>query len=187
MCKHRKDDVWCFTYNVQLYIKSSPLYCITYCVSRYRPELYFLQFSSLNQTEHELVTTFMKGKTSSLIFFKDFFNSRIFYMFGFITGLIILCSTTSSHNSTHVSGNKEVNFPSLPSQWECKTDMDNAYRFGRIEVSCEGYSHPSDPYILKGSCGLEYTLELTEEGRRNKQGSWGSQNVNGFGGRKRQN
>ncbi len=39
-------------------------------------------------------------------------------------------------------------------QWECKTDMDNAYRFGQISVSCEGYSYPDDPYILKGSCGV---------------------------------
>lgn len=59
-------------------------------------------------------------------------------------------------------------------QWECKTDMDNAYRFGVIEVSCEGYNHPSDDYILKGSCGLEYTLELTQEGQRRPQGSFGS-------------
>ncbi|XP_041822753.1 store-operated calcium entry-associated regulatory factor [Chelmon rostratus] len=59
-------------------------------------------------------------------------------------------------------------------QWECKTDMDNAYRFGRIEVSCEGYNHPADAYILKGSCGLEYTLDLTDEGLRRTQGSWGS-------------
>ncbi|KAJ0051058.1 hypothetical protein NL108_012262, partial [Boleophthalmus pectinirostris] len=58
--------------------------------------------------------------------------------------------------------------------WECKTDMDNAYRFGRVEVSCEGYNHPSDPYVLVGSCGLEYTLELTEEGRRRSQGGWGA-------------
>lgn len=59
-------------------------------------------------------------------------------------------------------------------QWECKTDLDNSYRFGRIEVSCEGYNHPTDAYVLKGSCGLEYTLELTEEGRRRTQGnSWG--------------
>ncbi|KAK7930068.1 hypothetical protein WMY93_006463 [Mugilogobius chulae] len=64
-------------------------------------------------------------------------------------------------------------------QWECKTDMDNAYRFGRIEVSCEGYNHPSDPYVLTGSCGLEYTLELTEEGRRKNQGGWGSQHGSG--------
>ncbi|XP_042341060.1 store-operated calcium entry-associated regulatory factor [Plectropomus leopardus] len=68
-------------------------------------------------------------------------------------------------------------------QWECKTDMDNAYRFGRIEVSCEGYSHPADAHILKGSCGLEYTLELTAEGRRSTQGSWGSHGgFKGFGG-----
>ncbi|XP_059198130.1 store-operated calcium entry-associated regulatory factor [Centropristis striata] len=68
-------------------------------------------------------------------------------------------------------------------QWECKADMDNAYRFGRIEVSCEGYSHPADAHILKGSCGLEYTLELTEEGRRTTQGDWGSQSGSkGFGG-----
>ncbi|XP_068178788.1 store-operated calcium entry-associated regulatory factor [Antennarius striatus] len=67
-------------------------------------------------------------------------------------------------------------------QWECKTDMDNAYRFGIIEVSCEGYGHPADAYILKGSCGLEYTLELTEEGQRRTQGSWGSHSgFKGFG------
>ncbi|XP_033830665.1 store-operated calcium entry-associated regulatory factor [Periophthalmus magnuspinnatus] len=67
-------------------------------------------------------------------------------------------------------------------QWECKTDMDNAYRFGRVEVSCEGYNHPSDPYVLTGSCGLEYTLELTDEGRKKNQGGWGSQRgSSGFG------
>lgn len=58
--------------------------------------------------------------------------------------------------------------------------MDNAYRFGRIEVTCEGFSHPSDAYILKGSCGLEYTLELTEEGHRRNQGSWTSHKSGGF-------
>lgn len=65
-------------------------------------------------------------------------------------------------------------------QWECKTDMDNSYRFGRVEVSCEGFSHPADPYVLTGSCGLEYTLELTEEGRSRGQGSWGG-SQRGFG------
>lgn len=49
--------------------------------------------------------------------------------------------------------------------------MDNWYRFGKVEVSCEGYNNPDDPYILRGSCGLEYTLELTAEGRQN-QGSF---------------
>lgn len=49
-------------------------------------------------------------------------------------------------------------------QWECKTDMDNAYRFGSVEVSCEGYEHRDDPYILKGSCGLRYSIDYTKEG-----------------------
>lgn len=99
--------------------------------------------------------------------------------------LSFTCNSTSAGNKVLDSGNKEFNFPPFPSQWECKTDLDNAYRFGRIEVSCEGYSHPADALILKGSCGLEYTLELTEEGRRKTQGSWGSRSgFNGFGGRK---
>lgn len=61
--------------------------------------------------------------------------------------------------------------------------MDNAYRFGRIEVSCEGFNHPDDPYILGGSCGLEYTLELTEEGRsrRSHQGWGGGGGGGGWG------
>ena len=36
--------------------------------------------------------------------------------------------------------------------------MDNAYRFGKVSVSCEGYSYPDDPYILKGSCGVDLFL-----------------------------
>lgn len=30
----------------------------------------------------------------------------------------------------------------------------------QIEVSCEGYSYPGDPFILKGSCGVSATLFL---------------------------
>ncbi|XP_069834143.1 store-operated calcium entry-associated regulatory factor [Dendropsophus ebraccatus] len=63
-------------------------------------------------------------------------------------------------------------------QWECKMDLDNAYRFGKIEVNCEGFEYPDDPYVLRGSCGLEYTLELTEEGRRRSQSDYRS---TGFG------
>lgn len=62
----------------------------------------------------------------------------------------------------------------IDTQWECKADMDNVYRFGRVEVSCEGYNSPNDAYVLRGSCGLEYTLELTAEGRQqHKHGSSG--------------
>ena len=44
--------------------------------------------------------------------------------------------------------------------------MDVNYRFGHVQVVCEGYDsfivlkvgydYPDDPYILAGSCGLEY-------------------------------
>ena len=51
-------------------------------------------------------------------------------------------------------------------QWECKTDMDNAFRLGEVTVICEGFDYPDDPYILKGSCGLEYTLDYTMEGKQ---------------------
>ena len=40
-----------------------------------------------------------------------------------------------------------------------------------MEVICEGYDYPDDPYILKGSCGLEYTLELTKEGNNRQSNS----------------
>ncbi|KAF8239796.1 DUF1183-domain-containing protein [Tricholoma matsutake] len=42
--------------------------------------------------------------------------------------------------------------------WKCEADLPEALRFGRVEVSCEGWSGPGDPYVLKGSCSLEYRL-----------------------------
>jgi len=49
----------------------------------------------------------------------------------------------------------------LEIQWECKTEMPMEYKFGKVQVSCEGYDYPDDPYILAGSCGLEYTIDRT--------------------------
>eukprot|EP00124_Ichthyophonus_hoferi_P001468 Ihof_evm11s77 gene=Ihof_evmTU11s77 len=51
-------------------------------------------------------------------------------------------------------------------QWECKADLNINHRFGHVEVLCEGYDYPEDPYILKGSCGLEYSLEYTNKGEQ---------------------
>jgi len=42
--------------------------------------------------------------------------------------------------------------------WKCEADLPASLRFGRVEVSCEGWSGPGDSYVLKGSCGLEYRL-----------------------------
>merc|ERR1711892_677048 len=54
----------------------------------------------------------------------------------------------------------------LETQWECKTEMPNEFKFGKIQVGCEGFDYPDDPYILAGSCGLEYTIDFTG-GKRN--------------------
>ncbi|KAI1238453.1 hypothetical protein IHE44_0013185 [Lamprotornis superbus] len=56
-------------------------------------------------------------------------------------------------------------------QWQCRADLENAYRFGQMEVSCEGYDYPDDPYILRGSCSLLFSLELTGEGERKVKNS----------------
>ena len=37
--------------------------------------------------------------------------------------------------------------------------MDNKYRFGRIDVNCEGYDYPDDAYILRGSCGVSANID----------------------------
>eukprot|EP00478_Filoreta_tenera_P001284 GABV01001302.1.p1 GENE.GABV01001302.1~~GABV01001302.1.p1 ORF type:complete len:151 (+),score=28.40 GABV01001302.1:161-613(+) len=83
-----------------------------------------------------------------------------------------------------------VGFDGHDVQWKCEAEMPEDYRFGAITVLCEGYRHPDDPYILKGSCGLEYKLELTEAGRANRQnaaysgssGSYGRENAQNSGG-----
>ncbi|KAA1467444.1 DUF1183-domain-containing protein [Dentipellis sp. KUC8613] len=43
-------------------------------------------------------------------------------------------------------------------EWKCEADLPEALRFGRVEVSCEGWSGPGDTDVLKGSCALEYRL-----------------------------
>jgi hypothetical protein len=48
-------------------------------------------------------------------------------------------------------------------QWECKTEMDNEYKFGKIQVTCEGYDKKHDPYIFRDSCGLIYKIDFKQE------------------------
>lgn len=42
--------------------------------------------------------------------------------------------------------------------WKCTADLPSSLRFGKVEVSCEGWSKPGDSFVLKGSCGLTYRL-----------------------------
>jgi len=61
---------------------------------------------------------------------------------------------------------KNVGFDGNDIGWECTADLPNSVRFGTTDVSCEGFAYPEDPYILKGSCGLEYTLYRNVHGQR---------------------
>jgi len=49
-------------------------------------------------------------------------------------------------------------------QWTCTAALPEEFKLGATDVICEGYDSPEDPYILKGSCGVEYRLLLTEKG-----------------------
>ncbi|KAI1488056.1 hypothetical protein F5X96DRAFT_108017 [Biscogniauxia mediterranea] len=51
-------------------------------------------------------------------------------------------------------------------QWSCSASLPPELKLGSTDVVCEGYANPDDPYVLKGSCGVEYRLVLTEEGER---------------------
>lgn len=42
--------------------------------------------------------------------------------------------------------------------WRCEADLHPSVRLGSVEVSCEGWDHPDDEYVLRGSCLLEYNI-----------------------------
>lgn len=49
-------------------------------------------------------------------------------------------------------------------QWSCKASLPEEFKIGSTDVYCEGYASSDDPYVLKGSCGVEYRLLLTDKG-----------------------
>lgn len=49
--------------------------------------------------------------------------------------------------------------------------MPDGINFGAVQVSCEGWKHSDDKYILQGSCGLKYELVSTA---KSDKGGWGS-------------
>ena len=60
-------------------------------------------------------------------------------------------------------------------QWTCTASLPAEFKLGMTDVICEGFASPDDPYVLKGSCGVEYRLLLTEQGeqRYGRRGSSG--------------
>lgn len=62
-------------------------------------------------------------------------------------------------------------------QWTCTATLPSEFKLGSTDVVCEGFSSSEDPYVLKGSCGVEYRLMLTKLGEekygRNGKDMWG--------------
>ena len=43
--------------------------------------------------------------------------------------------------------------------WKCTAELESGLHLGTTDVVCEGFRDRDDPWILRGSCGLEYTMQ----------------------------
>lgn len=62
--------------------------------------------------------------------------------------------------------NQGSGYSSEDIQWSCSASLPPELKLGSTEVVCEGYAGPDDEYVLKGSCGVEYRLILTDVGEQ---------------------
>ncbi|GAW11092.1 hypothetical protein ANO14919_004310 [Xylariales sp. No.14919] len=51
-------------------------------------------------------------------------------------------------------------------EWSCTASLPPELKLGATDVICEGHAGPDDPYVLRGSCGVEYRLILTDLGEQ---------------------
>ncbi|KAK1780906.1 hypothetical protein QBC45DRAFT_406993 [Copromyces sp. CBS 386.78] len=78
-----------------------------------------------------------------------------------------LCKLAAPHISVMRCINSGSRYGKEDIQWSCTVpSLPTTLQLGSTDVICEGYDGPDDDYVLKGSCGVEYRLSLTEEGRR---------------------
>jgi hypothetical protein len=47
--------------------------------------------------------------------------------------------------------------------WECEAEMDDGYRLYDATVGCEGYEDSADPFVLIGSCAVEFRIRATHQ------------------------
>lgn len=51
-------------------------------------------------------------------------------------------------------------------QWTCTASLPPEFKLGATDVVCEGYRNSEDKWVLKGSCGVEYRMLLTDQGEK---------------------
>jgi len=54
---------------------------------------------------------------------------------------------------------QNTGFDGKDANWKCFAQLPAAYKLGKVNVNCEGFSYPEDKYVLYGSCGVKYTIE----------------------------
>jgi len=74
------------------------------------------------------------------------------------------CVGGSAKGSHEPNSVRCVNIGHLEPHWRCEATLEDSVQLGSSTVSCEGYRSNDDPYVLRGSCGLAYTLEYTHWG-----------------------
>ena len=74
-----------------------------------------------------------------------------------LTTSLDICNKES--NKVDIIKCKNIGFDGEDVTWECESELDDNIKLGKFYVICEGYEYSEDPYILKGSCGIEYELE----------------------------
>ena len=70
------------------------------------------------------------------------------------------CGSGAEPQVVHCT-NIGVDYANGDPTWKCTAELENGVRLGTTDVICEGFRDRDDPYILRGSCGLEYTLTGT--------------------------
>ncbi len=56
----------------------------------------------------------------------------------------------------------------ITSNWKCTADLGAGYKFGELNIQCEGYRYSGDEWVLDGSCGLEYEVIGGSSGTKKK-------------------
>lgn len=74
---------------------------------------------------------------------------------------------------------RNIGFDGSDVTWQCEAELPKGLKFGKVEVSCEGFGSRDDEYVLKGSCGLEYTLvgDARFDSEVKEEDSWWNRNV----------
>ncbi|KAF2669428.1 hypothetical protein BT63DRAFT_440093 [Microthyrium microscopicum] len=77
--------------------------------------------------------------------------------------------------------NAGVDYSEHDIQWTCQASVPEEFKLGSTDVKCEGYTNSKDPFILKGSCGVEYRLLLTSKGMEKFGGGRAAKSSSSYG------